>query len=77
MKLCLESLKDRAAWEAAGIEVPSYDVAAAIANTKANPEWVHFGVGNIFRIFGRLWEMMYSFVRHFLFLISLMQLSIK
>ena len=51
MKLCLEAIKDKAAWEAAGVAVPSYDVAAVAANTKANPEWVHFGVGNIFRIF--------------------------
>ena len=51
MKLCLESIKDKAAWEAAGIAVPAYDAAAVAANTKANPEWVHFGVGNIFRIF--------------------------
>lgn len=51
MKLCLESIKDKAAWEAAGVAVPSYDVSAVAANTKANPEWIHFGVGNIFRIF--------------------------
>lgn len=51
MKLCLESIKDKAAWEKAGIAVPSYDVAAAAENTKADPEWVHFGAGNIFRIF--------------------------
>lgn len=51
MKLCLESVKNKEAWGAAGISVPSYDVAAVAARTKEAPEWVHFGVGNIFRIF--------------------------
>lgn len=51
MKLCREALKDAAAWQKAGIEVPGYDVAAVAANTKKAPVWVHFGVGNIFRIF--------------------------
>ncbi len=51
MKLCREALKDAAAWRQAGIAVPSYDVAAVAENTKKAPTWVHFGVGNIFRIF--------------------------
>ncbi len=45
------SLCDRAAWEDAGISVPSFDRAAMIAKTKAEPTWVHFGVGNLFRAF--------------------------
>lgn len=51
MRLCREALKDAAAWQKAGIEVPGYDVAAVAADTKKAPVWVHFGVGNIFRIF--------------------------
>ncbi len=51
MKLCLESIRDRALWESVGISVPAYDVVSVAENTKANPEWVHFGLGNIFRIF--------------------------
>jgi fructuronate reductase len=44
-------LINRAFWEAAGIELPRFDRAAMIQATKAAPEWVHFGAGNIFRIF--------------------------
>lgn len=51
MKLTIEGLKDRQAWEAAGIGLPSYDVEKVAADTKAAPVWVHFGAGNIFRIF--------------------------
>lgn len=51
MKLTLEGLKDRRAWEKAGITLPSYDVAKVAAATKKDPVWVHMGVGNIFRIF--------------------------
>lgn len=51
MKLNLASLKDKAGWAAAGVVLPQYDVPAVIAATKANPVWVHFGAGNIFRGF--------------------------
>lgn len=51
MKLTLDGIKDRSAWEAAGISLPGYDVEAVAAETKQAPEWVHFGAGNIFRIF--------------------------
>ncbi len=51
MKLCREALKDTAAWKQIGIDVPGYDVAQIAENTKKAPVWVHFGVGNIFRIF--------------------------
>lgn len=51
MKLTLEGLKDTAAWEKAGVTLPSYDIAALAENTKKSPRWVHFGIGNIFRIF--------------------------
>ena len=51
MKLNYSGLKDAAAWARAGILLPPYDVEALAARTKANPLWVHFGIGNIFRIF--------------------------
>lgn len=51
MKLTLDGIKDQAAWEAAGISLPAYDVEAVASETKKSPEWVHFGAGNIFRIF--------------------------
>ena len=46
-----EGLKDRASWEAKGYQLPQYDRAAMVANTKANPTWIHFGAGNIFKAF--------------------------
>lgn len=49
MKLSLESIKNREAWE--GYHLPAYDLAEIAANTKENPQWMHFGSGNIFRIF--------------------------
>ena len=51
MKLTLEGLKDQKAWQAAGIALPGYDVAQVAQRTKQAPVWVHFGAGNIFRIF--------------------------
>lgn len=51
MKLTLEGLKARSSWEKAGIALPQYDIAATADKTKAAPVWVHFGAGNIFRIF--------------------------
>ncbi len=51
MKLTLSGIKDTAAWEEAGIKLPCYDVEKVKDNTTAAPVWVHFGAGNIFRIF--------------------------
>lgn len=52
MKLNLESItKNPSAWTDANIELPVFDVAAMRARTEAEPEWVHFGPGNIFRSF--------------------------
>ena len=51
MKLCLNDLKEKDAWEAAGIAIPGYDPAAVAERTKKEPLWIHFGAGNIFRIF--------------------------
>ena len=44
-----ESLKNRAEWEAKGYRLPQYDREAMIERTKANPTWLHFGAGNIFK----------------------------
>lgn len=38
-------------WLSKGYEVFSYDREKMIKETKENPEWVHFGVGNLFRAF--------------------------
>ena len=51
MKVNLASLQDKAGWEAAGVRLPKYDVAAMREKTRENPIWVHFGAGNIFRAF--------------------------
>lgn len=51
MKLNYEGLKDKAPWEAALVSLPSYDPAALAEKTRKDPVWVHFGIGNIFRIF--------------------------
>ncbi|MDR2194144.1 MAG: mannitol dehydrogenase family protein [Treponema sp.] len=51
MKLNNSTVLQKEWWEKAGILLPQFDRNAMIAETKAAPEWVHFGAGNIFRIF--------------------------
>jgi fructuronate reductase len=51
LKLKKEELKDKAQWTEAGINPPEFDYQNLVDKTKANPEWVHFGAGNIFRAF--------------------------
>jgi len=51
MNLTLAGIKETTAWEDANISLPKYDVAAMRSQTKAKPTWIHFGAGNIFRIF--------------------------
>ena len=46
-----EGLKNRAEWEAKGYRLPRYDRAAMVEKTKAQPKWLHFGAGNIFKAF--------------------------
>lgn len=46
-----ESIKNRAEWEAMGIELPRYDYEAMRAETQRHPKWVHVGAGNIFRAY--------------------------
>ncbi|MBQ3795722.1 MAG: mannitol dehydrogenase family protein, partial [Butyrivibrio sp.] len=50
MVLNNESVKN-AEWKEKGYFVPSFDREKMIQETVANPEWVHFGAGNIFRAF--------------------------
>lgn len=51
MKLTISGIKDREPWAKAGIRLPGYDVEEASKKAKEAPNWAHFGIGNIFRIF--------------------------
>lgn len=51
LKLNKEELIDKEQWQDAGIETPEFDFQNLCNNTKENPEWIHFGAGNIFRAF--------------------------
>lgn len=51
MKLTMSGIKNRELWEKAGIKLPKYDVEKVCQKAKEKPVWVHFGIGNIFRIF--------------------------
>ena len=51
MKLTMAGIKDREAWEKAGIQLPGYDVEEVSEKARKAPRWVHFGIGNIFRVF--------------------------
>lgn len=47
-----ESIVNEAAvWKDIGVELPQFDFATVVESTKVNPQWVHFGAGNIFRGF--------------------------
>ena len=51
MQLNYKGIQDTAVWEKAGVKLPKHDWKAMCAETEQNPVWVHFGAGNIFRIF--------------------------
>lgn len=51
MKLTRNGIKEQEAWAAAGIQLPGYDVEAVSEKAVKEPQWVHFGIGNIFRVF--------------------------
>lgn len=51
LNLNSECIKNKKAWQDAGIELPQFDYDVMVANTTENPSWVHFGAGNIFRGF--------------------------
>lgn len=46
-----KSLKDGQAWENAEVDGLHFDYEKMVAESKKNPRWVHFGIGNIFRAF--------------------------
>lgn len=51
MRLELSSLKEKNKWNQAGFKLPKFDIEAVRRNTAENPNWLHFGAGNIFRAF--------------------------
>ncbi len=51
MKLTDVGLQAKETWEGAGYTLPTFDRAAMIEESAKNPTWVHFGAGNIFRVF--------------------------
>ena len=51
MKMNYAGIRDKENWSAAGIALPSYDAEHVAELTRSDPRWVHFGIGNIFRIF--------------------------
>ena len=54
MKLSLEGIGEKSAWESKGYHLPAYDVNEIRKNTDEAPQWVHFGAGNIFRAYQAL-----------------------
>lgn len=51
MELTLNGLKEIEKWNDINTSIPKYDIQKVKENTKNNPTWLHFGAGNIFRIF--------------------------
>ena len=51
MKLSLEGIKEKEVWAEAGISLPPYNVEETRKKAMDAPQWVHFGIGNIFRVF--------------------------
>lgn len=51
MNLTKAGIKDRHPWEEKNIKLPGYDVDAVTRQTMEQPQWIHFGAGNIFRGF--------------------------
>ncbi len=51
MILSNEGLKNQQAWIEKGYQLPKYDREQVKKETMENPQWIHFGAGNIFRAF--------------------------
>lgn len=51
MKLSYTGIQERDAWSSAGVRLPDYNWKDMCAATLAEPAWIHFGGGNIFRGF--------------------------
>ncbi|WP_343210132.1 mannitol dehydrogenase family protein [Anaerolentibacter hominis] len=57
MKLTQEALNQKEWWEEHGYSLPKFDRQAMISRTVKDPEWVHFGTGNIFKAFiANMWQ---------------------
>lgn len=51
MQLTLNGMKEKEKWEEAGVALPLYNIEEMHKRTIEKPQWIHFGIGNIFRIF--------------------------
>ncbi|MDR1535832.1 MAG: mannitol dehydrogenase family protein [Planctomycetota bacterium] len=51
MRLNANGLRERGEWERAGFVLPRFDLEKVKAETRKSPGWIHFGAGNIFRVF--------------------------
>ncbi|MDR1532296.1 MAG: mannitol dehydrogenase family protein [Clostridiales bacterium] len=51
MELSLRGIKSSPQWPESGIALPGFDIETVREHTARNPVWIHFGAGNIFRIF--------------------------
>ena len=49
LELSLRSIQNKENWK--GYHLPEYDPVKIAENTAERPQWMHFGSGNIFRIF--------------------------
>lgn len=51
MKLKRVNLEEKKFWITKGYRLPEYNLKEIAENTRKHPTWLHFGAGNIFRIF--------------------------
>lgn len=51
MQLTVDGINYTTQWEAAGITLPGYNASETAEEGRRHPVWMHFGIGNIFRIF--------------------------
>ena len=51
MKLNIKSIKEKDEWHKIDVTLPSFDIERIRSKTQDRPEWLHFGGGNIFRVF--------------------------
>lgn len=58
LRLNSDSIKNIKIWEEAKINLPKFDREKMISSTHKNPQWIHFGSGNILRGFIALLQQM-------------------
>jgi fructuronate reductase len=51
MRLRNNDMRDTGPWKSAGFELPEYNREQITISTRSDPQWIHFGAGNIFRAF--------------------------